>query len=490
MGTFVNRLTLRLIKFTVLLSVLVLLAGPLATVEPDSQSESVTLTVNTVIDTTDGRCPPACSLRGAIAVANPGDIIDIPFGDYYLTQGQLVIDKDLTLDGAHSSRTIIQAAPSSGTTPFRVLKIASGHVAIEGVTIRDGQSRRGGGIFNDVGGTVTITKSAIIENSGIGNTGGGVGIYNAGVMTLIDSWVSNNRRRGAGGKGGGVYNSGEVTLINSHITDNTAKTLGGGVYNESGARFSIHDSGISGNKAPFGGGIYNLSGTVTVTSSSISDNTSDILGASILNGEQAVMELTDSTISGNTPRGGIVNLGTLTLTNSTVSNNTLDLVGGGAGGINNGGIMTLTNTTVSGNSGGGIYNGRFNTTTLTNSTVTDNTSQSAGGGIFNNSDAVVEIINTIVAGNEAPTGPDCAGSITSRGNNLLGDNSDCEFTAASGDLAGNSNSPIDPVIGQLQDNGGPTETHALLEGGPAIDAGEDTTAPETDQRGPSPGTSQ
>jgi hypothetical protein len=91
--------------------------------------------------------------------------------------------------------------------------------------------------------------------------------------------------------------------------------------------------------------------------------------------------------------------------------------------------------------------------------------------------------NTILAGNAAPSAPDLSGTVTSQGHNLIGDG-----TGGSGyvstDLVGTAANPIDPKLGPLQDNCGPTFTMALLPGSPAIDAGDPTDAPMWDQRGP------
>ena len=90
--------------------------------------------------------------------------------------------------------------------------------------------------------------------------------------------------------------------------------------------------------------------------------------------------------------------------------------------------------------------------------------------------------NTIIAENSAWTAPDCFGVVNSLGHNLVGDGIACDFNTASGDQVG-FQFPVDPKLGPLQDNGGPTKTHALLEGSPAIGAGDQESAPETDQRG-------
>jgi len=175
--------------------------------------------------------------------------------------------------------------------------------------------------------------------------------------------------------------------------------------------------------------------------------------------------LNNCTVSSNTANagGGIYNDGTLTLNNCTVSGN-IAFVGGG---IYNEDTITLNNSTVSGNTaafyGGGIWNEY--TLTLNNCTVSGNTAAYYyGGGIYNNGSANVK--NSIIAGNNAgAAAPDCVGTLNSYGCNLVEDTSDCTVT---GDETCNIYGE-DPLLGPLQDNGGPTFTHALLEGSPAID---------------------
>ena len=101
----------------------------------------------------------------------------------------------------------------------------------------------------------------------------------------------------------------------------------------------------------------------------------------------------------------------------------------------------------------------------------------AGGTAFN----VTTIKNSIVAQNDSPTNPDVAGELTSQGYNLIGDGTGGDITPTTGDQIGTGASPIDPMLGPLADNGGLTQTCALLLGSPAIDAG-DPNAPATDQR--------
>ena len=199
------------------------------------------------------------------------------------------------------------------------------------------------------------------------------------------------------------------------------------------------------------------------------------IGGGIYN--QGTLALTDSTISANTAGddgGGIWNDRTLILTDSTVSANTA--INGG--GIGNGGTLTLTNSTISvntANKGAGIWNGNGAKLTLTSSTVSNNTG-GQGGGIWNSGTA--DLTNAILAGNSAPNSPDCSGTLGLSGHNLIGSGDGCTFTPASGDLVN-----VNPKLGPLADNGGPTKTHALLPGSPAIDAGDDSKCPAIDQRG-------
>jgi hypothetical protein len=202
------------------------------------------------------------------------------------------------------------------------------------------------------------------------------------------------------------------------------------------------------------------------------------------------------TVSGNhsSGSGGGLSLGgTVTVSNSTISGNTAAYFGAG---INNDAVLAVTNCTISGNStptglGGGIANegypaiGQGGTLTLTSSTVSGNTARQ-GGGVDNvELPAVTYSRNTIIAGNTASSSsPDVAGALTSQGHNLIGDGSGASGVTAT-DLVGTAAHPIDPMLGPLQDNGGPTQTMALLPGSPAIDAGDNAFAPGPyDQRGP------
>ena len=172
--------------------------------------------------------------------------------------------------------------------------------------------------------------------------------------------------------------------------------------------------------------------------------------------------------------GGIYNNRSLTLNNCTVTGNSAATVGGGIRSI---GTLTLNNSTVSGNTagtGGGI-SVEGGSASLDSLTVADN-SATTGGGIAQVG-GTVTLVNTIVGNNSASgSGPDLAGIITSANHNLVENTSGATFTPQGSDITGQ-----DPQLGALANNGGPTQTHALLPGSPAINAGDTTLT--TDQRG-------
>jgi hypothetical protein len=243
---------------------------------------------------------------------------------------------------------------------------------------------------------------------------------------------------------------------------------------------------VSGNVSEsYGGGIENFVGTLVLTNSTVTGNTAGLLGGGILN-SSGTLYLTDSTVSENRTLdsgGGISNVryyryhpyppAVAILTDTTVSGNTAQYQGGG---IQNFESLTLTSSTVSGNSalqgdGGGII--AYGTLTVTSSTVSDNTAVSGGGiSSFTYDPALATIKNSIVADNGVDN---CAGSTSSLGFNLTDDTS-CGFADPT-DLFAD-----DAMLFPLQDNGGPTETHALRSGSLAIDAG-GPDCPPTDQRG-------
>ena len=248
---------------------------------------------------------------------------------------------------------------------------------------------------------------------------------------------------------------------------------------------------MSGNNAAVdGGGIFNdNASTMTLTNSTVSGNTAGDDAGGIINDHGSTATLTNSTVSGNDAGddgGGIRNFGTTNLFSSTIANNRAGLNSSpnnlGGGGVHNfGGTLTLTNSTVSGNvartDGGGIFNetgtvASFSSTIANNRADADSNGSGIGGGVFNLSGATFNFQNTILANNQVGSNPnnirDCAGTLTSQGYNLIRITppGECNVAPVTGDVFSS-----DPLLGPLQNNGGPTQTHALLAGSPAIDAG-------------------
>lgn len=431
---------------------------------------ATSFTVNTFLDTVDANpgdglaadADGKTSLRAAIMEANAtagDDTIILPAGTYNRTldgsgdkAGDLDIKDSLTLTGAGAATTIIDAGGLN-----RVLEIIGAiPVGISGVTIRNG-------------------------NAGVDSNGGGVRLDSDGdtaayTVTFTDCVITGNTAVNGGGISNLLVENNSLVLVRTTVSNNTASTDGGGiVFAPASGSLTLTDSIVRGNKTGRENG-----------------------GILFAGGQPSVLTITGSTISGNSAPGGIG--GGITwfgsafvMTNSTVSGNTAGAQGGGI--ITVGGNVTMTNCTISGNTAGGNGGGidSQNTDslsgpyTLINVTITNNVADSDnngtgdGGGIFNRSPGTISLLNTIVGGNSDSGGqaPDCSGTITSQGHNLIQSTLGCTIT---GDTTGNITGQ-DPRLGSLNDNGGPTFSHLLLAGSPAIDAGTSTGAPATDQRG-------
>ena len=259
------------------------------------------------------------------------------------------------------------------------------------------------------------------------------------------------------GRGGAIYNSGgNLTLNRVIVTGNTAAN-GGGLNNA----------------ADVGGGIV-----MNINDSVISNNTATSSGGGIQNFSTSVLNINNCEISGNNSNGGTV----------------------GGGGIQGNGTVRITNSTISNNNantadgGGLIYNGGgTNSLTLRNNTFASNSAFDDGGGLFRSgTTSTVNIANNIIALNTNTDGlsPDIGGTYTSLGNNLIGNVGSATFPAGPGDQIGTAGTPIDPMIGPLANNGGSSQTRALLTGSTAINAGSNAQALDyngqplvTDQRG-------
>ena len=419
------------------------------------------------------------TLREAINRANtsPGaDVItfasDMSVQTVLLGGTQLEITETLTIDAAPLAANVtIDAQQLSRVMRFTA---ASGDLTLAGLTMRNGRTTTGlddgGGIRFDSDGTLTLTESTLSGNSTLAAVAVGGGIYtNSGAVVLNQSTVSGNSTQGQTAAGGGIYtNSGDVTLNQSTVSGNHTSgngADGGGISTYYGA-VTLNRSTVSGNfttgDSAEGGGIFTETGEVTLIESTVSGNT---------------------TTGMNAEGGGIyADTGSVTLFRSTVSNNSTGGFSSDGGGIYAyTGSVTIRSSTISGNrtsgsgaTGGGLYITR-GPLTIIQSTVTQNSTTGGnganGGGIFVENTSFnepVTIRNSIVAGNTVSAGPDLVPdpqSAVTINFSLIG-------TGIVPTAGGNNISTNDPKLSVLANHGGPTQTHALLSGSPAIDAGE------------------
>jgi hypothetical protein len=361
-----------------------------------------------------------------------------------------------------------------------------------------GGDAEGGGLYFATQGTATLTSCTLmgntlvggrgtltdlgIFNSDVGGDAEGGGVFAAGRVSISDSNLSGNSLTGGHGdlgndattitgdiggsaEGGGVFASGPTTITTSTLANNK---LTGGV----GGEVSGSHNGSIGGVASGGGLFFSGQGnnTLAITASTLSGNT--LLGGNNDNGTQ---------FTGTAQGGGafLFDSSSATLVNSTIASNK---VTGGVGGptdlVATGGGLLILDATV----------------TLTNDTVANNLAiaqgsglgESSGGGITNRGS--LTLVNTLVANNGALLDSDIDGAVsTNSGHNLIGDaDGSTGFSAANGNLLGSTGNAINPQLGTLSNNGGPTQTLALLSGSPAINAGDNSAQSVTgpfDQRG-------
>ncbi len=463
----------------------------------------------TVINTDDSGLG---SFRQAIEDANATAGLDtIEFDEELsgqkitLTGGELQITDDLTINGLGAEELTV-----SGNNSSRVFNVNDGNdseqieVIIDGLTIADGftdNPSEGSGIENLE--NLTVTNSTISGNSGIGiKIVGDIGVDDrsaSGSAEISNSSISGNEV--------GIYiEGGSAEISNSSISGNEST----GIIVDFNGLVEVSDSNIFGNMNGIGA-VEN--GLAKVGNTTISDN----VNTGVF-GYRASASVTNSTITGNGGTGIPLFRSSVDVTKSTISDNgdagislfhsgaevTESTISGNVStGITLGGFFSgadVTESTISDNGDGGLRvgHGLYNTAEVTNSTITGNTTitSGGGGGIYvvesdDDDEINAELENTIIAGNfdnssaESDLKPDVSGTFTSNGYNLIGDGTGSTGFDGSGDLVGTSGNPIDPLLDPLQDNGGSTETNALLPGSPAIDAGNPDfeSPPDFDQRG-------
>jgi hypothetical protein len=369
----------------------------------------------------------AGALRTLVDGAGNGDTVAIPASVSPIALNtQIVIKKSITITGAGTSVVSIHAGTNARV--FEISDDATSHpsVTISGVTITGGNagSNGGGGVEVDPLESLTLTEVVLTGNSTtLGWPGGGV-VNNAGTLVIQRSAITGNT---SGGDGGGVG-------AESFGSDNPTTT--------------ISDSVVSGNSTPMGrdgGGVGNLGGALTIERSTISGNTSNGKGSGVAS-----------------ETAGTGSDGAMTLVNSTVAGNM------GPSGFPGAGVYLLVQP--------------GHPVTLVNDTIVGNTAATGAGGL-GGGNIPPSVVNTIVAGNSGEAGKENCGfdlgmdtPFVSGGHNIE-NGATCQFTGP-GDL-----SNTDPLLGPLQDNGGPTPTRAPTPSSPAIGAADPSKCPATDQRG-------
>jgi hypothetical protein len=405
--------------------------------------------------------------------------------------GAIYSKEDLTLDSMNVTQNT--AAFGGGG----IYAFLASNTVISDCTVSNNSASYGGGLVSIGTGQTEVKASTISANTSA--MGGGLFVGTTGGIVIEDSTISanvcaipENIVYGSGssiwGGGGGIFiaNTGTATIQNSTISGNSA-VAGGGIFAENLGTATIQNSTISGNSAvTSGGGIYASSaGFAGIYPTSNSGSTTTIDG---------------TTISGNSAAagGGIYWRGSatsqMTLQNSTIFGNTASADGGGIWAETPDGSTTLIqNSTITGNTAQGTGGGLFVSLPTTASSTTPTTTYAP---------PVVDVRSTIFAGNTDASGtaPDVFDPVTDTttpdshivtfANCLVGDNTGTDLVATltgeldlNGNLVGSATDPMDPMLAPLADNGGPTQTCALLVGSPAIDTGSNVAGLTYDQRG-------
>jgi len=450
----------------------------------------------------------------------------------------------LTIDGGYADRVFDHAAGDAAALTLSGLTIAHGFTGGDGGCIRASGSV---GLADvsviectaDSAANRSAAGGAPAASLGATTVRGG-GLYAHGSVTLDDSLFDADKVHADGGQafGAAIYSRGDLVLIASTISGSyarseSAEAYGGGVFvgdraGQVQATLSASDSRLTGNAAysactacPVRGGGAWVYGSATFVQSQFNGNSTfsnaqygsggGLYFRASFGGAPVSVTLTDTDVSSNSADsdgGGIGAGGDLHLSRSTVSGNSANKDGGGIGQFGGnldivdstltgnialgrgGGIFLFgygssatSNSTISGNiailNGGGIAN-TYGSVSLANSTLAFNSANGRGGGIyFRYSDYPLELQSTIVAGNQVAGLPD---DIWSPGLDISGANN---LVQAADDGVGLPLDTLtaDPLLQPLADNGGPTYTHALGDGSPAIDAGNDAAGLDFDQRG-------
>lgn len=342
-------------------------------------------------------------------------------------------------------------------------------------------------------GDLDITESVTISGAGATDTIIDINdldrifhIHSGAIVTLENLTLQDARVTGGFENGGAVSNQGTLVIQNTEMRSNQSGSGGGALFNADGASLTVNDTVLEQNAATgiSGGGVLLNNGIAVFNNSTLETNSTTSNGGAIVNiGVNAELTVIDSTLTDNragtsSAGGGIFTTSLVTIVRSTFDINRAANGGGiwiGAGTGN----ASVVNSTFSGNfassRGGGFYLSQNGDQALVNfSTITENFGGASGGGVFSQGAFATEN-SIIVDNNSGGFNNEIDGGWTSLGYNLLHDS------------LGSSNPDdlltSDPGLSPLTDNGGPTETHALNPGSPALDAADPMEILNIDQRG-------
>ncbi|WP_068132131.1 choice-of-anchor Q domain-containing protein [Roseimaritima ulvae] len=403
------------------------------TIPADKETLDITLTAQ--IDATDE------------AETSETVLLNLLSGDYLIDSSASTASATIGQNGF-----LVTTDADAGTGSLRQAVLnANATAGANSITFGDGSSS-GGTNFLDATPDTILLNSELVITEDLTVTGNGAS------STILDGQESTRLFNIPG-------SAGDVTLQGLTFTRGQAPAndAGGAIANS--ANLQIDDSVFTANVAYLGAAI-NSDASLTVRRSSFLANQAGFNGGAIrVFGSATISESTFAGNSASNGGGAIINHGSLRLANATFTDNQAD-------------------------TGGAIENfGAGTTATVTNATIHRNTATSAGGGI-RNVDGTTTVNNTIIIGNHSAVDPDVGGSFSSNAANIIGDvGSSSGFGS---EITGVVASAVIDV--NLADNGGPTQTHALIAGSPAIDAGNNTNATQdgmaggtalvTDQRGP------
>jgi parallel beta-helix repeat protein len=393
-------------------------------------------------------------------------------------------------NGNTASIALLQGTPGGAGISLREAVIAANNTAGDDIIQLVAGSTYPLNVFTTTGEDAAAQGDLDILNNGSIT----IQLVSAGANAVIDGNATDQVLH--------ILTGASLTLNNITVQNGRSLTSGAGLLNA--GTCTLNNSTVTGNIIPaiavsaYGAGIFNdgTSGAVcTINNSILSDNDNfDSFGGAMVNFNGGTINLNNSTVSGNhglNSGGAICNFNSIfNVNNSTFSGNETGAGAGFGGAIDNYGaasVTTIKNSTISGNtasgSGGGIYTNINSTMTMTNCTVTNNTATGgSGGGIFINGGTTVNLGNSIVSANIG-TNPNISGTVASQGNNMINNVTGTAGTVGS-DITGGG---VTVNLGALANNGGNTQTHAVLAGSSAIDGGSNALATAasltTDQRG-------